>query len=86
MTETSEKYSGAISNVEHWRWRQPVSPKCWYACTKPDGVTFQKTLILVATAIRSLKPKHSDSFKIPSIYKDSLLQANNNFIINRLSV
>jgi hypothetical protein len=37
-----------------WRWKQQVPLKPWYLPTKQDGITSQKTVIFIATAMRAL--------------------------------
>jgi hypothetical protein len=34
-----------------WRWWHLIPPKCWYSSVKLHGVTFQKTVVLLASSI-----------------------------------
>jgi hypothetical protein len=36
-----------------WRWRQQVPLKFWYLSTKLHSITFQKTIILILTTMRT---------------------------------
>jgi hypothetical protein len=49
-----------------WRWRQQLSPKCWYMIIKLHGAIFQKTIILIL-----LRSSHTTYVALsPFVYVD----------------
>jgi hypothetical protein len=76
IATTQEKPAGYLLGfltLQPWRWRLHVTPKYHWICIRPDGVTFQKTVLLTLSLIHTPKEINAIifqlSWKIDCIHK-----------------